>query len=609
MLAKGRPFSFTNKQMILEVPFFQRGYVWEEDNWNDLLENLESEDSHFLGSILLKDIKVETGEIPKKLVIDGQQRLTTLSILLRALYDRIEPTIADPMIKGNLRLMMVNQLFSPKSFDDVDPAIKLIPSYLDKDCYSDVVKGKYSDTWMNKSENDHHIVQCYKYFRGRFDGQSDDIVKKLWELLTSNTPDDESCFILVVIDLGQNENEQLIFDTLNTAGIRLSCSDIVKNELFRRLEEAAKTESKHIKITDIYEEKWRKVFVENEEVDSFWKDTRQSGRMTKDNLELLLHSVAIIKGYFDPETDKLPNLAQKYKDTFKTMGYDSLLNFMDELKEYSVLFKDNFTVDPSKMYSYEDKLALLLLILNVSGITTMYPYILRELKDNPESCNATFEKMAAYVMWNAVCSIPTKNYNKECKQIMNGKTFEKLFAEKCETYGASLIDGLKDLTPRKNHIASLILFAIELKRRAAVEGKIENNSLQYALTLEHVMPRKWEENWSVSALPVYIDGEICQDDEIAKNTREKAIFEIGNMTLLKGRLNTSISNAAIDIKINGNGKKEGIKISDLKITSQDIVEYHTKAEKYGGVWDERIIAERTSALMKEFMEIWPDLRK
>lgn len=77
--------------VVLEVPFFQRSYVWKKDNWEELLNDLfNMEITHFLGSIILKEQDNNSCKLKKYLIVDGQQRLTTLSILAKALYDCME---------------------------------------------------------------------------------------------------------------------------------------------------------------------------------------------------------------------------------------------------------------------------------------------------------------------------------------------------------------------------------------------------------------------------------------------------------------------------------------------------------------------------------------
>ena len=91
MEAHEHGLGFLKTDLKLEIPYFQRSYVWTEQNWEELFENLiDEKQSHFLGSIILKRINTASGEISRFSVIDGQQRLTTLSILLKACYDNID---------------------------------------------------------------------------------------------------------------------------------------------------------------------------------------------------------------------------------------------------------------------------------------------------------------------------------------------------------------------------------------------------------------------------------------------------------------------------------------------------------------------------------------
>lgn len=83
MKAEDKSFYFLATPSYYDIPFFQRAYVWDYDNWNELLSNLTSKNqNHFLGSIILKNELATSGNVSRFSVIDGQQRLTTLSVLL-----------------------------------------------------------------------------------------------------------------------------------------------------------------------------------------------------------------------------------------------------------------------------------------------------------------------------------------------------------------------------------------------------------------------------------------------------------------------------------------------------------------------------------------------
>ena len=91
MKAEAKPLNFITVEGLIKVPFFQRPYVWDEENWGKLFEDLaDNRDSHFLGSIIFKQQNVSTGNPKEVLLIDGQQRLATICILLRAIYDNLD---------------------------------------------------------------------------------------------------------------------------------------------------------------------------------------------------------------------------------------------------------------------------------------------------------------------------------------------------------------------------------------------------------------------------------------------------------------------------------------------------------------------------------------
>ena len=241
MEAREVAFYFMQAGMCVEVPFFQRGYVWSEENWEELIENLlDSKQNHFLGSIILKQRVVRTGEVPKCYVIDGQQRLTTLSILLRACYDSLPLSTYKPEIQNQATAILEQILFFKKKPLSPEKEVKIKHSRLDSTDYEKVINGEMkreidniilkSETKNGKGESS-NILQCYKYCMKYLDGKKVEC-EKLWELLIS-----ENDRVIVKIDLGAEENEQAIFDTVNAAGVRLTCSDTIKNALFQKANE------------------------------------------------------------------------------------------------------------------------------------------------------------------------------------------------------------------------------------------------------------------------------------------------------------------------------------------------------------------------------------
>jgi len=133
------------------------------------------------------------------------------------------------------------------------------------------------------------------------------------------------------------------------------------------------------------------------------------------------------------------------------------------------------------------------------------------------------------------------------------------------------------------------------------DNKIEIKELKYTYSLEHIMPQKWEEFWE--DVPVIdINGNQIVNNEQAKQYRYRLIYELGNMTLLKSALNSSLRNYEFARKVKGEGRKKGIKVyAELGITKFDIVD---KFENGDTIWDERKIKERTKDLAADFFAIW-----
>lgn len=189
-------------------------------------------------------------------------------------------------------------------------------------------------------------------------------------------------------------------------------------------------------------------------------------------------------------------------------------------------------------------------------LSTFNPYIVYIFKEYKDNENVIIEKLCElekYVMWHLITKASTKNFNKDCSEFIKDKSGEAI-KEKLSGFNSDeLKAGLSKVT---NKLASIILFWVELKRRQ--DPKYDTRILQYIYQLEHIMPQKWEEFWK--DVP-YVDenGNQLPDNDESKIKRYAKVYSLGNMTLLSGRLNSAISNDIFKKKMEGNGKKKGIK--------------------------------------------------
>lgn len=616
MKASETEFGFMSAVMSIEIPYFQRGYVWNKENWEELLENLlDDKQSHFLGSIILKQLECVSGNVPRWSVIDGQQRLTTLSILLRACYDSLPMHTFSADDKNHIDADMESILFFKRRKINSPKEIKMKHSMVDAADYKIIIEGQAKnivDTIILHSEKKKeekesgNILQCYKYFYKHFEAHPDDSVK-VWENLLNDQNK-----ILVKIDLDVFENEQAIFDTVNSAGVRLTCADTIKNALFQKANENAQTEDEKEDVIKLYKECWENVFSNSNEVIEYWSTERALGRMVRDNLEVLLHCIALIKGFYDPDNHKISDLPQVYKKYIAGFDNANLFSFIKEIKMYAELYRKYFyTFDKSTLFKFDNDIQRLFHVLSVCEVSTLHPYILKLFKqyniedvdDLPDALRKEMKKIESYVLRHTICGATTKNFNKECAMFIAEKTtVDKAFNDKESEIGNAVVaEMLKFIPLSKNKAASLILFWIELHRRH-IDKKFDSNELKYTYSLEHIMPQKWEAYWNQDNCPVISieTNTAITNKEKADEVRKAAIYEVGNMTLLNSSLNSSLRNFEFVRKVNGEKRKKGIK----DYASLDITKEVVKVCDEGRAWDEASIRARTKELTKEFFEIW-----
>lgn len=204
---KAKINTIINNMTLLEIPFFQRSYVWNKDLWERFLEDIsfvsKTKTSHFFGTIILK--KAGTPPAPynsHEIVVDGQQRLTTYIIFMKVLC------------------LKKNQI---PSFDLVFKSLEKKPSLQqgqnDSQAFESVMnadKVEHLSDPTNKSK----VISAFNYF-------IDNIEEDKFDITNIYTFSD-----FVLIELEENEDEQQIFDTINSLGVDLTTSELLKNYFF-----------------------------------------------------------------------------------------------------------------------------------------------------------------------------------------------------------------------------------------------------------------------------------------------------------------------------------------------------------------------------------------
>ena len=238
-----------NGNRILEIPFFQRSYVWGKEQWLRLLEDMKLISStnrpYFLGSVILKQQETMTSSSigDRRTLIDGQQRLTTLNLFFKVLCLKL----------GN------NELFDGRFRTYFDKSISLKHNHNDETAFNYIVDLVNLEEIENPQERYSHIIGAYNYFNDNINPEEYDFFR-----IISNV-------MFVGIDLNRDEDEQQIFDTINSLGVRLTTAELLKNYFFGR--EDLKS----------YEENWKIVFEKDAETKAFWDKEITAGR-TKEKI-------------------------------------------------------------------------------------------------------------------------------------------------------------------------------------------------------------------------------------------------------------------------------------------------------------------------------------
>lgn len=512
-----------NRGHKLKIPHFQRAYVWGEEQWDRFLDDLEYasrvNDSYFMGSVILKQQLAPMDQYSTRTIVDGQQRLTTIILFFRAYFE----------LKDQLDVF--KQIFT--TFTD---EVILEHNFIDMPVFRKVFKGEPVTANEKKSK----IWKCYHYFLENMDTDKINHQKLLSNIL------------FVGIELQNNEDEQQIFDTINSLGVRLTTAELLKNYLF----------SDNI---DSYNQNWRDVFEVDSETREYWDQDVTSGRNIRSNIDLFLQSYLYIKilndesGVTTEDKEryfKIDSVFNSYKEFISKYKFDVSI-IISEIKSYASVYRAS--INPKiveQEVKKDDYTQRINLVMFGMDSTTLIPYVLYIAKNlNDESDrNKIYQYLETYVMRRLICRNTAKNYNQLFRSLINSQidTVEKLqiaIENKSEKINKmpsdkDLQDGVTN-SVLSNKQSKGILYLIE----KSIRSDLQQLELKYfdEYSLEHVMPKKWRNHW----------GEANLTNE-QKDERDKLLLTLGNLTLLTRQLNSSIRDADWATKKNGNGRNPGL---------------------------------------------------
>lgn len=571
-----------NSNTLLRIPYFQRRYVWDEKDWQrfavDMESTLYSDRKYFLGAIILKDEGTNMEErmrgiARKLLVIDGQQRLTTLAIYMKVLH----------MMAGK------NDAFNSQYLQDIgskDPII--IHSSEDR---HDFEKIMHLNTPQILGGNN-NIIAAYDYFRSYLQElkvKGEVSLNALLNMVNSNVT-------FVSISLDYKDDEQQIFDTINSLGVPLTTDELLKNFLYEEKDEQA------------YRDNWRVMFDTNEASD-FWGTDAAKSRQAKTNatktIERFLHAFVRIKMWdFKDQMDEMQRKSYvKSENVFSTCkAFVEVFNtkkqdLANEIIAYAKLYKEHLGDKILNVrIPQHSGIKRLSCLINATQAYAVVPYVLYILKNvnNESERNLIFGYLESYLVRRIIAGSKSNNYSDLFAENLIGQRINTYAALK--TYISEKDDDASLAMPKKIKIVSglnnkkfdetsarLIFYLYETKLTKTSSMTFNGGYNEYYA--EQMMPapgKAADSNW-----PIF-------DDQIEEENRKQLIKTLGNYFLLDDVDEKILKKAHNEVF----EAKKAILIQWTKgIRSSEVLDDEFKKEKFRK-WDAQNITNRNNTFAR-----------
>jgi hypothetical protein len=400
----------------LVVPLFQRPYVWNEENqweplWDDVVRVAErvltgpavKHHPHFLGAVVLQQVNRQTGQMQERTVIDGQQRLTTLQLLLNALHAELLLAKALPSAMRIEPLISNAEPFCSRPED----RFKVWPTNRDRPASNEVTGAVPPINHEAVSQRGERIVEAHRFFS-----------EQAREWLGLGGPDNvgtraaavetvvRDLLQIVVIDLSVDENAQEIFETLNARGAQLTAADLVKNFIFQRLLEA------DADVEDAYQKYWKEFET------GFWEKEISVGRLRYPRSSIFLNHWLIARSGKEV-------VAREVFDRFKRFADDAALSMAKlivQIHDASTVYRE-FIMNAAARNGPIDRLGLFGYRTDVLESEVIKPLVLCLLDpEQPQIPEAQLVKaLDAVENWmvrRMLVRATTKNYNKVVAELV-----------------------------------------------------------------------------------------------------------------------------------------------------------------------------------------------
>ncbi len=602
----------------LEVPLFQRQYVWSEEQqwfplWEDIerkftetLEGRKDAPNHFLGAMVLDQKQTPTGHVVVRQVIDGQQRLTTLQIFLSAYRDFCKEQDCGALAEECDKFLFNTGMMA----DPLVDKFKVWPTQLDRKQFSDVVSSgsrdelinRHPKRWKKYARNPDprpRMVEAYLFFFDKlkefFLGAGDEAPLGVEYPIATRV---DECFqtlrsglMVVVIDLQQDDDPQVIFETLNARGEPLLPADLLRNYIFFR------AGRERLNVEEVYEKYWTGFD------DEFWREEVKQGRLFRPRSDLYMqHFLASRQGQDIP----IKHLYVEYRHWIEASR-----PFPNVTEELATLARQGEHFRSIVSPKLGDPAYELCRFLEAFDIRTAYPLLLAlmDAQISAEEWKKISNILESYLLRRAVCNLGTKNYNRIFLSLTrnlrkDGFGAEQLRSTLFNQTGESAV-WPDDVVFREAWLKKPLYGPLNSPKLVHIFGRLnqtymstksESLSFSEQPSVEHILPQEWIANWPLldgskgMGLLELFDADDDDPRAVATRARDIALQTLGNLTILSTGLNSAQSNLGWTQK-----RPEMMRHSLLPL-NQSLLEL----EK----WNEDSIQSRALELFERARQIW-----
>lgn len=575
------------------VPLFQRPYVWsKEDQWEplwtditrliEIIKNHNASATHFLGAIVIQSVPTGLGDLPTWSVIDGQQRLTTLQLLLDALHSQLVNR-SWVQLAGQVQALIENP--SDYRFADNDQ-FKLWPTNRDRHAFASVMSAPEPVDYVTSGQS--RLGEAHKFFSDSIDqwlgddGESERKGRMLVACIMDRLE-------IASIRLDEDEDAQAIFETLNARGTPLSAADLIKNFVFQKFSGPSE------KAEQAYNDYWADFET------PWWERSITSGRIKNTRSSLFLWQwlvartlndfpirevFAQFKHYVVTSANDVQSIlrqirtaADKYRSVIEASENANGVLSRVELFSYRVGLLDSEVARPLLIWLDEPEQSAIPPSERDQILAILESWFVRRslVKASTKGSNRFIIDLLRRLSHTSVGQLvqSTQDY------LSTNHTGSGYWPDDAEVREA-LIDAPAYTKYRRDRLR-MVFEALEDHRRGYPDGKqlTMGPIVRGKGTIEHLMPQKWRKHWS---------AELTEDEELV---RDQSLQQLGNLTLVTQILNSRFSNGSWETK-----REHFLTYDDVLITKDAL-------KLSFDIWNESTIRQRTSMLIDQILEIWP----